>query len=113
MIKKTYFVIGLLFLLITVGIYLLITKPSEEEKTYHRAALCYIIQHHDISVDNEQSFGRVKKIIDYSVPDYAYHKPKVYPDFVHEVIQDYFALSNEQKTIAKSDYIKCDDLLKK
>lgn len=109
--KKIYFIL-VLIVLVVISLYIYRIRPSEEEKNYHRAAVCYIIQHHDIHADNDQSFGRIKNILDYSVPDYAYNKPKVYPDLIHKIIRDYLTLSDDNKKIAKNDSLQCNAILK-
>ncbi|MBF7695270.1 hypothetical protein [Acinetobacter rathckeae] len=108
--KKQYLSTAIItvFLLIAGLIYVTNTYPSEEEKAYHRIAMCYVIEHQDIKEDNKALISFFNKVAQGGVPDYALNKPKIYDNFAHEMIHYYLNLSPQQQQEAKSDRQSCD-----
>ncbi|MBF7681859.1 hypothetical protein I2F27_00715 [Acinetobacter sp. B5B] len=112
--KKKYLLsaLAIICLLIASTIYVMNKYPSEEEKAYHRIAMCYVIEHREIQADNPELIAFFNKVAQGGVPDYALNKPKIYDDFARELINYYLKLSPQQQQEVKSDRQSCDRILK-
>lgn len=110
--KKYLISIGIIALLaIIISFYWKHTYPSNEEKAYHRTAMCYVISHQNIQADNNDLMEYFHKIAKGGVPDYALNQPKVYDQFAHKMIGYYLSLPPEKQKLAQSDGQACDQIL--
>ncbi|SDB82279.1 hypothetical protein [Acinetobacter boissieri] len=100
-----------LALLIVGLIYFTNAYPSEEEKAYHRIAMCYVIEHREIQANNKELIEFFNKVAQGGVPDYALNKPKIYDSFANELIDYYLKLSPEKQQEVKSSRENCDRIL--
>lgn len=110
--KKFILVIVTFFLLITALIYLINQYPSNEEKAYHRIAMCYVIEHQEIKADNKKELIQFfNQVAQGGVPDYALNKPKIYDSFANKLIDYYLKLSPEKQQEVKLSRGNCDRIL--
>jgi len=92
-------------------IYIWVISPNQDEKAIHQATLCNIIRQNKTLSTAEELFKQVEFTYGNSTPSYAYHKPKFYQKYTHNIIKHYLTLKPEQQTQAQTDYQRCRALL--
>ncbi len=92
-------------------VYLWIITPNQDQKAVHQATLCNVIRQHKTIFAADELFELVEFTYGNSTPSYAYHKPKFYQKYTHNIIARYLTLKPAQQAQAQADYQRCRALL--
>ncbi|MCF8998327.1 hypothetical protein [Acinetobacter nectaris] len=105
-------ILGILVVIIaSVYIYIVKHQPNDDDKAYHRTALCFVISKPELSKNPDDMYANFKDIATNGIPDYAYYKPKIYEDYAHKLMNHYFSLSPDEQAKIKADPLLCTKVL--